>query len=154
MKIFFSILAGLLVIGLIVFTNLCPCGPVPGAWLLGDEPQGAVTDWSFVNDRDIAPLCQVQINTWRPHSINLNCMSDGGKLYISCSNCASKNWSNNALVYPDGYLRAGSTVYPVQLRRVTDALELDVAWTARLNKIQREATPRPDHWWSFELRSR
>ena len=154
MKLTLLIIVGLLVIALVAFTNVCPCGPVPGAWLMGDEPAGPVTDWSFVNDREIAPLCQVQITTWRPHSINLNCMSDSGKLYISCSNCAEKNWSNNALSYPAGYLRAGKTVYPVQLRRLTSPEELDVAWAARLAKIRQDPSPRPAHWWSFELTSR
>lgn len=154
MKIAASILGVLLIGALAGYLSLCPCGRLPGAWLMGESASGAVADWSFVNDREVAPLCQVQITTWRPHSINLNCMSAGGELFVSCSNCATKNWSQNALEFPDGHLRAGGIVYPVTFIRLTDPAALDVAWQARLQKIGSEDRPRPDHWWSFQLTSR
>jgi hypothetical protein len=138
----------------VAYTSLCPCGPIPGAWLFGEGHDEPVTDWSFVNERELVPLCQVQITTWRPHSINLNCMSDDGELFISCSNCAGKNWSNNAISHPSGQLRAGGKVYPVTLQRVTDAERLDAIWQARLRKINAEQTDRPAHWWTFHLTSR
>ena len=144
-------LLGLLVIGAAGYLSFCPCGPVPGAWLFGDTHEGEVTDWSFINDREAVPLCQLQITSWRPHSINLNCMSSNEELFVSCSNCEGKSWSENALNHPDGKVRAGGVVYPVRLTRVTDAASLDVIWSARLAKINREAAPRPDHWWSFRL---
>ena len=141
-------------VGSALYINFCPCGPVPGAWLLGDAARESVDDWSFANDRTRAPLCQLQINTWRPHSVNANCMADAGQLYVSCSNCAGKRWSNSALEHPDGLIRIGATVYPVTYLRVQDAQELDRAWAARLRKVQGSAAPRPDHWWSFRLTSR
>ncbi len=140
-----------------LYINTCPCGPVPGAWLLGAAAKEPVSDWSFANDRSVAPLCQLQIDTWRPHSINANCMSDAGELYVSCSNCAGKNWSASALEYPEGLIRIGDTVYPVTYTRVLDPVELDAAWAARLRKVQSDGdspSPRPDHWWSFRLTSR
>ncbi len=146
------VLLALAVVGTGVYLSLCPCGPVPGAWLFGTSADGPVSDWSFVNDREAVPLCQVEITTWRPHSINLNCMAEGGNLYVSCSQCAQKQWSNAALRNPEGRVRAGGTVYSVTLTRVTDADLLDVAWEARRRKTQGEAgRPRPDHWWSFRL---
>ena len=154
MKILGVSLLVLLAVGAVVYVTACPCGPVPGAWLFGDRHEGQVTDWSFVNDRKTVPLCQVQIDTWRPHSINLNCMAEEGDLYVSCSNCATKAWSNDALVHPDGYIRAASIVYPVSFSRVTDQQQLDVVWQARLEKINGEEAPRPGHWWSFRLVSR
>lgn len=147
-------LAVLIVIAGAVYTNLCPCDRVPGAWLMGDVATEPVDDWTFVNDRAAVPLCQVQVTTWRPHSINLNCMADNGRLYISCAECEGKQWSTGALTHPDGRIRAAGTVYPIRFRRVTDSDTLDKAWAARLRKIDREPTPRPDHWWSFELQSR
>ena len=80
----------------------------------------------FRQRRKTVPLCQLQITTWRPHSINLNCMAHDGQLFISCSNCAGKQWSNNALSHPHGKLRAASVVYPVTLTRVTDPEGLDL----------------------------
>lgn len=141
----------LLVIGGVMFTTVCPCGPTPGAYLFGAEPEAPVTDWSFVNDE---PLCQVEVTTWRPHSINLNCMSTpDGQLYVSCSNCASKSWSQTAVSNGEGRIRVGDIVYPVALRRVLDEAELDLAWATRAAKLKRDASPRPDHWWSFNLTS-
>ena len=154
MKIAGISLLVLLIIGAIGYLSFCPCGPVPGAWLFGDTAAEDIEDWSFVNDRAAVPLCQLQVNTWRPHSINLNCMSAKSQLYVSCSNCADKTWSQDALTHPKAQIRAGSTVYPVNLERITDAALLDEVWSARLEKISREASPRPDHWRSFRGVSR
>ncbi|MEM7080420.1 MAG: hypothetical protein AAF513_17515 [Pseudomonadota bacterium] len=146
--------AVVLVLGGFLYTGVCPCGPVPGAYLFGEVQDEPVGDWSFVNDLEVVPLCQLQVSTWRPHSINLNCMADDGRLFVSCSNCADKSWSNDALRYPHGRLRAAGKVYPVLMRRLIDGRRLDTAWAARLRKIGSETKPRPEHWWSFELASR
>ena len=106
--------------GAVVYTTSCPCSRVPGAWLFGEWVTDPVDDWSFVNDADAVPLCQVEIQTWRPHSINLNCMADAGKLFVSCSNCAGKRWSQDALKHPAGKIRAAGRVYPVRFERITD----------------------------------
>lgn len=154
MKKFAIALALIATIALVTYLTACPCGPVPGAWLFGEQQDAPITDWSFVNDRDSVPLCQLQVTTWHPQSINLNCMADAGELRISCSNCAGKRWSAAALTHPDAWLRAGGDLYPVALQRITQADALDAAWSARLAKIEREPAPRPDHWWAFALSSR
>ena len=154
MKIAGIALLLLLLGGAAYYLTACPCGPVPGARLFGDELEEPVTDWTFVNDREAVPLCQLQITPWRPHSINLNCMSANESLYISCSNCDGKRWSRDAISHPDAMIRAGFSLYPVTLQRVTDAGTLDEVWEARRNKVGAEARPRPDHWWSFHLVSR
>ncbi len=137
--------------GTLAFSTLCPCGPTPGAYLFGAEAQTPIDDWSFVNQ---VPLCQLEVTTWRPHSVNLNCMSSQGQLYISCSNCAAKSWSRTAETKGIARIRAGEMVYPVTLNRVIDAAELERAWAARLKKIQQDPVQRPSHWWSFKLISR
>ena len=141
----------LLAAGLLTFTTLCPCGPTPGAYLLGTQASTPIDEWSFVNE---VPLCQLEVTTWRPHSINLNCMSSNGALYISCSNCADKSWSRTAQEKGVARVRAGEMVYPVAIRRVTEPTELDRAWAARLQKIGQAPVQRPNHWWSFRLTSR
>lgn len=149
-----------IVVGLIslvaatVYLVSCPCGPVPGAWLFGDRYDAPVTDWSFVNDREQVPLCQLQVTSWHPQAINLNCMADAGALRVSCSNCAGKRWPAAALAHPAAWLRADGRLYPVALARVTEPAELDAAWAARLAKLERDPSPRPDHWWSFAGSSR
>ena len=155
-----------LVLGIGGFTYwflTCPCDRIPGGYLLGAEVAEPVGDWSFAND---VTLCQVQINAGvLPHSINLNCMStNAGDLYLSCSNCGTKRWSNAVLSNGTARLRLHDDVYPVTLTRVMDASELDRAWGARVRKLNSlsvpasppppPGAPRPDGWWSFRVESR
>ena len=141
----------------------CPCDRMPGGFLLGPEVDELVDDCAFANDVE---LCQIQIHAGLlPHSINLNCMAAStGELYLSCSQCDGKRWSNAVLTDTRARIRLGEAVYPVTVTRVTDPDELDRAWAARLGKLENVATsdnpaapletPRPDHWWSFRLVSR
>ena len=141
----------------------CPCDRVPGGYLLGAEVAEPVGDWSFAN---AVTLCQVQINAgFLPHSINLNCMStNSGDLYLSCSDCGTKRWSNAVLGDGTARLRLHDDVYPVNLTRVMEAGELDRAWGARVRKLNNLSAPasaapppdapRPDGWWSFRVESR
>ncbi len=148
-----ALLAGTLIIaaaGIVYVSQFCPCERTPGLWLTGEAVTTPVDDWTFAND---APLCQLEVKTWRPHSINLNCMSTGPDLFVSCSYCEDKYWSNTALAYPIAKIKIGSTLYPVHLERVTDPVWLDIAWRARALKLNRDAGERPQHWWSFKLTS-
>lgn len=130
---------------------VCPCETIPGGPLAGETVTEPVQDWSFVNDIETVPLCQIEVDFPIPRSMNVNCMSTGGDLFVSCSGCADKQWAARALEHPIGFVRASGKVYPITYERVTDEARLDVIWAARLNKIGREPSPRPDHWWSFGL---
>ncbi len=141
----------------------CPCDTAPGSYLFGTANDEPVSDWTFANQ---VTLCQIQIRTGLlPHSINLNCFANSeGSLYLSCSNCDGKRWSGIAA--EDGWarLRLDGTVYPVDLTRILDPAELDMAWGARLDKLHSLAepanppaplgSPRPDGWWTFRVVSR
>ena len=152
-----------LLVGFLAWSSACPCDRTPGAYLFGAESQEPVTDWVFANR---VPLCQMQIRVGLlPHAINLNCMStSAGQLYLSCSQCGAKRWSNAAVDDGRARLRLEGTVYPVTVTRVLDPTELDQAWNARVAKLQQVAAPdnpapppdapRPDHWWSFRVVSR
>jgi hypothetical protein len=158
-------LIGLAVIAVGAFLTwflACPCGRIPGGYLLGKVTEGPVKDWSFANQ---VSLCQIQISATLPHSINLNCMATPqGNFYLSCSNCEPKYWSRAVLKNPHSRLRINGNVYPVNLTRVTDPMEMDQAWEARVKKLQVVATPenpavplgtpRPDGWWTFRIESR
>lgn len=160
-------LGGLLVVvavGVGVWTSRCPCERTPGFMLLGETVEETVADWRFVND---VPLCQLQVTAYGlPHAINLNCMATPeGRLFLSCSVCDTKFWAKHVQPGSRGRLRLNGRVYPVTLTRVTDDATLDQAWRARVAKLQVHGTetginarpkpdaPRPDRWWSFELRS-
>ncbi len=136
----------------------CPCERTPGGFLSGPQQDAAVSDWSFAND---VGLCQLEVRGVLRHSINLNCMSSDGALFLSCSRCEGKYWSDLALASPVARIRIGGTVYPVSVNRVTEADTLDRAWRARAGKLaamrgtnDAEVPPRPSHWWSFRISSR
>jgi hypothetical protein len=142
-----------LLAGLAGWFFYCPCERVPGGWLLGEIVTEPIADWSFANE---TPLCQVEVQAGNvPHSINLNCMSSAGLLYLSCARCEGKMWSTAALEDPAARLRIGERVYPVTLTRLTDDAELDAAWRARETKLGRDPDrPREAGWWSFRVESR
>ncbi len=143
--------AGLLA-GVLIFWFSCPCDRLPGGPLKGELVAQPVSDWSFANQ---APLCQVQVNAIIPWSVNLNCMSEGGQLYLSCARCEGKFWSSTALDDANGFIGISGKVYPVSMARVLDAKILDIAWRSRAQKVGRgQGVSRADHWWSFSLTSR
>ena len=152
-------LSGLIVVALggaaLYLGTACPCDRTPGVALWGEVQTETVEDWSFVNETG---LCQLQVdNGILPHAINLNCMSANGELFLSCSQCEGKYWSTVALGNPKGRIRIDGLVYPVTLSRVKIAGELDRAWSARPDKLHGVGhevdDQRPDHWWSFRVRS-
>ncbi len=132
----------------------CPCETIPGGPLSGEQVTDTVSDWSFVNDIEAVPLCQIQVDFPIPRSMNVNCMSAGGELFVSCSYCADKQWAARVLEHPDGFVRAAGLVYPVSYERITNDSHLDAIWAVRLSKLGREWSPRPEHWWSFQLSGR
>lgn len=159
-------LAGVIVVGVfagtLYWTYTCPCDRTPGFVLMGEPAEAPVSNWSFANNVD---LCQIQIYAgWRPHSINLNCMSTAeGTLYLSCSACDTKYWASKVAENPRGRIRLDGVVYPITITRVTDPAEMDVAWNARISKLQvvadagnpapPEDAQRAEGWWTFKVES-
>ena len=161
-KIALMVLAVVAVGAFLTWFSTCPCDRIPGGYLFGKAVEERVNDWSFANQ---VSLCQIQISAILPHSINLNCMATSqGNLYLSCSNCEPKYWSRSVLKNPRSRLRLNGNVYPVNLTRVTDPMEMNQVWEARVEKLQVVATPinpavplgtpRPDGWWTFRVESR
>ena len=129
----------------------CPCERIPGGPLSGPEKPERIGDWSFANQPG---LCQLEVDRGIPWSVNLNCMSANGKLYLSCANCEGKGWSTAALSRPHARIKILKTIYNVSLQRVLDPGELDRAWQARAFKRSRKSpSARTDDWWSFRAQS-
>jgi len=157
-KIILITVAAVAALGLLAtayLTTACPCDRIPGIALWGEEQTEPVSDWEFAN---VVGLCQLQVSDGLlPQSLNLNCMSADGELFVSCSRCESKRWSNTALANPNGRIRIDGKVYQVVMTRLTDPEMLDNAWSARSAKLRnlgRDVSgDRPDHWWSFQLNS-
>ena len=135
---------------------VCPCEVIPGGPLSGPVIDEPVDDWSIANDRATVPLCQVEVNGSYVYSINVNCMAHEGKLYVSCSQCATKTWSGIALEKPNMRIRVAGRVYPVTFTRIDDPDLKDQVWRTRLEKIEAEdkSAPRPEGWWTFNVASR
>ena len=135
---------------------VCPCVVVPGGPLRGAVIEAPVTDWAIANDRDQAPLCQIEVNGTVTYSLNVNCMSHEGKLYISCSLCENKTWAAIVKERPAGRVKVAGKVYKVNFARVEDDALKDAVWRTRLQKVDAEDknAPRPDGWWTFNLTSR
>ena len=137
-------------IAAVAYLASCPCGRLPGLWLSGQMVSDPVKDWSFINE---VPLCELQVNSWRPHAITLNCMSHKQAAYVSCSRCATKHWSTIVADNGLGRLKAGNALYPVRIHRVTQPGLMDAVWQARAQKLKLDPSARPDHWWTFALTS-
>jgi hypothetical protein len=129
-----------------------PCWRIPGGRLSGEEVTQEVKDWSF---SDAFPHCQVEVRPADPYSINANCYSAAGTLYLGCMNCSGKRWPSFVAADPQARVRFGDRIYPVRATRVTDAAELEAAWRARGRKYGAAgAAAPPADYWVFRLESR
>lgn len=130
----------------------CPCERTPGGYLLGEESEEVITDWSFVND---VPLCQLQTRVFFiPHSINMNCSAFEKELFIGCMNCEGKRWGAALSEQGTARIRIADIVYPVAAQRLLQPAEMDRAWLSSSIKAGRPIdTPRPPDniWWTFHL---
>ena len=144
------LLAG--VAGFLYWFLACPCEQTPGGYLLGEESQEVISDWSFVNE---VSLCQLQTRgSFLPHSLNLNCYSTDKELFIGCMNCETKSWGASLVEQGIARIRINNIVYPVTARRLMQPAEKDHAWLSSSTKAQRPLdTPRPpdNNWWTFQL---
>lgn len=133
---------------------VCPCSVVPGASLGGEKVEALVSNWSFVNDAEAVPLCQIEVDVSIAKSMNVFCFSSSNALYVSCAQCEGKRWASRVADNPDGFVRAAGRVYPIAYTRVTNEAQLDRLWEVRRIKVGADDVPRPAHWWSFNLASR
>lgn len=131
---------------------LSPIGPLPGGVLSGETTDESVDDWSFVRDER---FCQLETKAPEPRSITVTCIVSDGQLYVGCSSCSGKHWSQQLLKEPHARYEAVGKIYQVKAARVTDRDELDQVWLARAEKNGDEHPgPKPDDFWFFRLGSR
>jgi hypothetical protein len=114
-------------LGCLVFriTGFGPHGRTPGLWLDGELVTTPVTDWSFT---DTIQNVQLQTNTWYgvPHSVNINCVSYKGQLYLDSFYAAGltyphgRSWNENVARDPHVRIRVGNKLYDRTLVVVTD----------------------------------
>ena len=136
-----GIVVGCLVVLLIVlrFTGFGPHGRTPGLWLSGELVTTPVMDWSFANQ---VQNVQLQTNTWYgiPHSVNINCVSYMGQLYLDSFYAAGmtyphgRSWNENVARDPHVRIRIGNKLYDRTLVLVTDPALKEAVDDAKLKK--------------------
>ena len=100
------------------------CGPVPGGSLHGELtlPPAA---WSDVLGGERA-MCEIEARPADPHSIQLECFSRDGQLYVQSHRWALADWWPESwaaiwLEEPDVRVRIGDAIYELRAVRLTDA---------------------------------
>ncbi len=148
------LLVGLLtIIGLAIGAALLsPISPLPGGALTGEVADEPVNDWSFAADESFGYL-ETQVP--EPRTITVTCIVSDGQLYVGCSSCSGRYWSQRLIAEPKVRYRVLGKIYNVTATRVEDADEIDRAWRARAAK---NVTANPDQiaddFWFFRLVSR
>jgi hypothetical protein len=100
------------------------CGPVPGGALRGEvAPAPAV--WSDALGGERA-MCEIEARPANPHSIQLECFTRDGALYVQSHRWAMadwwpESWAEVWLAEPDVRVRIGDRIYELRAERVTDA---------------------------------
>lgn len=136
----------------IVGVLLSPIGPLPGGALSGQTVPEPVEDWGFVKDE---LFCQLETKVPEPRSITVTCIVSDRQLYVGCSSCSGRYWSEQLAKEPDVRYGALGKIYPVRASRVGDARELNRVWLDRAEKNGNENPgPKPDDFWFFRLSSR
>lgn len=100
------------------------CGPVPGGALSG-EPAPPPAAWSDALGGDRA-MCEIEARPAKPHSIQLECFTRDGALYVQSHRWAMaewwpESWAEVWLAEPDVKVRIAGKLYDLRAERVTDA---------------------------------
>jgi hypothetical protein len=100
------------------------CGPIPGGALSG-EAAAPPASWSDALGGERA-MCEIEARPARPHSIQLECFTRGGELYVQSHRWAlaawwPESWAEVWLAEPDVRVRIAGALYPLRAERVSDA---------------------------------
>jgi hypothetical protein len=129
-------------VSLVLLALAVACGPVPGGSLEG-EPAPLPADWSSVLGGDRA-LCEIEARPADPHSIQLECFSYEGALYVQSHRWVNapwwpvKSWATVWIEHPEVRVRIDDSLYDL----VATALPAGEQRTAILG--QRGYDPVPD----------
>ena len=105
------------------------CGPIPGGSLDGN-PSVVPSDWNAAMGADHA-LCEIESRPDDPHSIQLDCFSYEGALYVQSHRWVSASWwpvKSWAVVWqehPDVRVRIGDALYDLKAVPVASGPQRD-----------------------------
>jgi hypothetical protein len=148
----------LLVLLLLVSCAGCgPLGPLSGGALRGAVHEGPPPSWA-----EIGAIETVQLETSPedPHSVNIWCAETGGRLYITTSlilgadDPLDRDWVRNVNADPRVRLRAGDTVYLLEVKRIEQEPERTSAWDALVAKYDVEVDDHARAAWVYRLEPR
>jgi hypothetical protein len=110
------------------------CGPVPGGALSGEvAPAPAAWSDALGGDRD---MCEIEARPADPHSIQLECFTRDGALYVQSHRWAlaewwPESWAEVWLAEPDVRVRIGDRIYELRAERVVDTALRDAMLNER-----------------------
>ncbi len=144
----------------------------PGLWLAGDVVREPVTNWDWineVNDPVRGNTIMLETRTWYgiPHSVVINAIPRGDKLYFSGSEAGdrlatefpySKRWWTNVERDPRVRMKIDGRIYEMTVARITDKDEAialfgrdPVATTTAADGSEQIASVR--HYWRVYQRN-
>ncbi len=136
----------------VVAVLLSPMSPIPGGALSGEIADEPVSDWSFAAAE---PFGYLETQVPEPRTITVTCIVSDGQLYVGCSSCSGRYWSQQLIAEPNVRYRVLGKIYNVTATRVMGPDEIDRVWRARAAK---NVTANPDEiaedFWFFRLVSR
>ena len=119
----------------LVLGTALACGPIPGGALDG-QAATVPADWLAVMGGDRA-LCEIESRPSDPHSIQLECFTYEGSLYVQSHRWAQaswwpvKSWAVVWLEHPDVRVRIGDSLYDLKATQVSAGTERDAVLRLR-----------------------
>jgi len=131
---------------------ISPMSPIPGGALTGDVVEEPVNDWSFAANELVGRL---ETRGPKPRSVAVTCIVANGQLYVGCSACSGRYWSQQLVAEPNVRYRVRGKIYNVTATRVTDPEEIDRVWRVRAARyVTSDPNQIVDGFWFFRLVSR
>jgi hypothetical protein len=100
------------------------CGPVPGGRLSG-EVEALPSDWTSLTE-GLDGICEVESRPADPHSIQLQCYTHEGSLYVHSHRWALaswypfESWAEIWLEHPEVRARLGRSIYELRAEAIQE----------------------------------
>ena len=110
-----------------------PLGPFPGGELDGESILRPPEDWSFT---EAHRTVQLEVLLDDPYSVNVWCVTTGGKLYVGAGRGESSVWARALLEDGSARVRVGTALFDVNSARVTSVAEIEAFLDALAKKYE------------------
>ena len=110
-----------------------PLGPFRGGELNGESISSSPEDWSFT---EAHRTVQLEVRLDDPYSVNVWCVTTGGKLYVGAGQGESSVWARALLEDGSARVRIGTALFDVSSVRVTSVAEIEAFLDALESKYE------------------